>query len=866
MKKFFAKIRRVCADIGEIFSNLGKRVVNPDANRGTKRVARGVGRIFGIAGKIALTVLLVTLSTASIVVLFGAIYVSHYLEVDTSLTLENAKLNLTTQFLAADPDTGEWKVMETVSGGENREWVDYEDIPENIKLAVVAMEDKRFWTHKGVDWRRTGGALLQMFFQMREGNFGGSTLTQQLIKNMTGNDDATVRRKMQEIFQALEFETRYSKEDILTWYLNMIYLGQGCNGIKTAASVYFGKELDRLTLAECACIVGITNNPYLYDPYLNPEKNKVRQENILKEMLKQEIITEAECEAAISQKLVFARSTRLPETKIRTWYVDEVIDDLTHDLMTKNGWSKKYAQQMIFTGGYRVYMNVDLRIQGIMDEVWSDDEYWPKSVDAERPQATMIINDPYKGHVLAMSGPRGEKTGNLLFNFTTQAKRQPGSSIKPVSVYSPAFDLGIITPATVFDDSPFKLEGGRAWPKNSPVGYDGRISILNAVTKSKNTVAVKVTDALSPQRSFDFARDKMGLSLEDAYTNSRGEIFSDIGLAQLALGGLTKGVTVEEMASAYGAFVNKGVRLKCTTYSRVEDADGNLVFNNEPEATVAIKEKTAYYMTNCLINAVQKGTGSRARMDNMPVAGKTGTTTKDYDRWFAGYTPYYVGVAWFGYDPQRRLSGYSSNPALHMWKQVMDKVHEGLDRREFEAPNFETTTPTLCVDSGLLATDACRLDPRGDRTGSYRLAKEDVPKTYCNVHVLVEVDIASKYLASPYCPQEVRKKIGLMDLSRPMPDAGVGIGDEGFTTWAPDKYTFLPEGQYAPSRPSDAQGGYYTNAYCPLHDETYVPPVTPPPDEGGEPPDGEGDPSAEPSPGGDPEEPDDGFVPWMPWM
>lgn len=866
-ESLWVKIKRVCSDIAEIGSNIKKRMINPDANRGTKKVGRTMGRIFGTVGKIALTVLLVVLATVSIVALFGSIYISQYLEVDTSLTLEEVNLDRTTQFLAADPDTGEWKVVETVSGGENREWVDYSEIPENIKTAVVAMEDKRFWSHKGVDWRRTGGALLQMFFQMREGNFGGSTITQQLIKNLTDNDDATVRRKLQEIFQALDLETRYSKEDILTWYLNIIYLGQGCNGVKTAAETYFGKELDQLTLAEAACIVGITNNPYLYDPYLNPEKNKVRQENILEEMLKQELITEKECEAAINQKLVFARSTRLPELKIRSWYVDEVILDLTVDLSKKYDWSEKYARQRIFTGGYKIYMNIDLRIQGILDEVWQNDSYWPDSVDAERPQGTMIITDPYEGNILAMSGPRGEKTGNLLFNYTTMAKRQPGSSIKPVSVYAPAFDLGVITPATVLDDSPFSLEGGRAWPKNSPVGYDGRVSILTGVTKSKNTIAVKVANLISPKRSFDFAKDKMGLTtLVDESTNSKGEVYSDIGLAQMALGGLTYGVTVEEMASAYGAFVNGGVRYKCTTYSRVEDADGNLVINNSPEPTVAMKEKTAYYMTNCLVNAVQYGTGSKARMDNMPVAGKTGTTTKDYDRWFAGYTPYYVGVSWFGYDPQRRLSGYTSyNPALYMWKQVMDKIHEGLERREFEAPKFEVETANVCKDSGLLTTDACRLDPRGSQVTSVKLAKEDVPKTYCDVHVLVEVDIASNYLASPYCPDEVRKKIGLMDITRPMPDAGVSITDEGYTTWSPGKYASLPEGQFAPSRSSEAQSGYYTHAYCPLHDNTYVPPVTTPPDDGEDP--GEGvDPGGEDDPGEDPGDVDDGIVPWAPWL
>ncbi len=859
---FAGKTKKVFADVGEIGHNLGQRIVRKDAKNGVKDTGRTLSRVLGYAAKAVLTIVLVLLTTGVILSLFGAVYVKYHLEVDTSLVLEKFNPNLSSHFFAMDESTGQWVEVETISGKENRIWADYDDIPEYVKNAAVAIEDKRFWEHQGVDWKRTIGAFVNMFLGMKD-TFGGSTITQQLIKNETQNDEVTVQRKLGEIFQALEFERRTEKKDILEAYLNYIFLGEGCNGVKTAAKTYFNKELADLTLAESACLIGITNNPYQFNPYTNPKKNKERQTVILKEMRNQELITEAEYRQALGQELVFARSTPERETKIRSWYVDQVIVDLTDDLMSKYGWSKLIAQQHIFSSGYNIYMNVDQRLQGIMDEIWMDPEYWPEPVDDELPLGAMMIVDQHDGRILAMSGSRTEKTGNLLHNYATKTVRQPGSSIKPVAVYAPAFDLGLINPLTVFDDAPVKLEAGKAWPKNSPVGYDGRTTVLTGVTKSKNTVSVRTMELLTPERSFVFARDNMGLSTLIDNEVIGGKSYTDIGYPQLALGALTNGVSVRDMASAYTAFANDGVRLSCTTYSKVTDAEGNVVIDNEPEAVVAMKEKTAYYVTACLQNAVSYGTGSAAKLKNIPTAGKTGTTSKNFDRWFAGYTPYYVGVCWFGYEQPRSLSSYSGNPALNLWKKVMDRAHEGLEGGEFSPAPFDSVKPRICLDSGLIATEACELDPRGSRVTTAIMAMEDVPTSSCKVHVSVNIDTASGYLATPYCPAETLKRVSLLNVVRPMPAAGVVIADEQYTLrfWEYDVYGNLGEEQFKPLPALSKNATHAYNEFCPLHS------AAPPPDTNTPPPDD--NPSAPPDDGSSPPpsappDGDDWYNPEMP--
>ncbi|MDR0293569.1 MAG: transglycosylase domain-containing protein, partial [Oscillospiraceae bacterium] len=584
MKIFFAGCKKVLINIRAFFTAVWRslkktagKVFSPEIKPGLKRVGRMFGAVLGMFARILMVMLLILLLTGTIMGVFGAIYVTKNLDVNTDIALDQLSLDLTSHIYAADPDNpGQYILLESLSGEENRVWVPYDEIPRMMIDAVVAIEDERFWTHEGVDWKRTIGAFLSLV--TGDSNYGGSTLTQQLIKNTTGEKDATVSRKLQEIFRALAFERQHpgtaGKELILEGYLNTVYFGSGCYGILTAAEEYFGKSLDELTLAECAALIGITNNPSVYNPYSNPKNNKRRQETVLFKMFDLQIITRHEYNVSKYQPLVFARGADASGgDRLRSWYVDQVIRDVTADLMEAWGCNRAVAGQYIRSGGVNIYACVDLRMQAAMDAIWADASCWPASPDAEPAESAMMVVDHTNGEIRAMIGGR-EKIGNAVFDLSTMAKRPPGSSIKPLTVYSPAFDLGLLTPYSPIDDMPVRKMFDRGWPKNSPVGYDGRMSILQGVTVSKNTVAVQVVEKVGVERSFDYGVNRFGLSTLVESKTLGTQVLSDIDVSPLAMGSLTEGVTVRDMAGGYAAIANRGVRNKTRTYTHITDQNG----------------------------------------------------------------------------------------------------------------------------------------------------------------------------------------------------------------------------------------------------------------------------------------------------
>ena len=751
--------------------------------------------------KIIATILVIGTVTAAICTTVFALYIDRYIKPNIdNIRIDDMKLNFTSFVYATDPDTGETIELEQLYSEENRIWADYPQMPQNLLDAVVSVEDSRFHTHHGVDWVRTFGAMVNMVIPLREGFGGGSTLTQQLIKNITGEDDITVQRKIQEILRALEFEKLYTKEQILELYLNTVYFGHGCDGVETAAQTYFGKTVSDLTLAECATIVGITKSPTYYDPLRNPENNKKRQELILSLMYKQGYITEQEYKAAVAEKLAFneAEQTAVEKPK-QSYYVDQVINDVIAALVEEKGYSEEYAKNILFSGGVKVYANVDLSIQAVLDDVYKNADNFPTISGDKQPESAMVIMEPYTGVVLAMVGGRGEKTVDRAWNRATQTKRQPGSSIKPLTVYGPALEYGFITPNTVFDDSP--LDEETRWPKNQSSGFSGRMTVKKAIQLSTNTVAVKVLNEVTPERAFNFASVNLGLDLVRSKTIS-GKVYSDVNLAPLGLGGLTQGLSVLEMTAAYSAFVNKGVYTEPRTFSRVEDASGNVILENKAQTQVAMKEKTAYYMNNLLRNVVEAGTGKNARLENMPVAGKTGTTDEDNDRWFVGYTPYYVAAVWFGYDTPKEIKlERAYNPSIVIWKTVMEKLHAGLEYKNFF--QLETVQAKYCIDSGLAPTEACYLDPRGNRVTTGTFLPEDVPTKKCDVHTTVTIDKVTGMRATPYCPAENLTTISLMKLDR---SGLIGMSDDAYM-WREPSY----------SDTAVADGSPQYNIYCTVH-------------------------------------------------
>ena len=775
----------------------------PRRKGGAGRVILGILKVIG-------TLILIGCTTGAILACFAATYIKTVIIPQDYVDASAYSMNLSSTIYYTDPSTGEAKELRTLHGEENRVKVDYEEIPEDLINALVAIEDQRFWKHQGVDWRRTGGAFLNMFLGMKD-TYGGSTITQQLIKNMTQNDDVTVKRKILEIFRALEFERNYSKEEILEMYLNYIYLGESCYGVGTASLTYFGKPVSELSLAQCASLIGITNNPSRYDPYISDytlEQNKLRQEIILNEMLEQGYITQAEHDAAVAEELVFVgRGQGTTSTTVYSYFEDQLIKDVIADLKAEYDLSDQMASQWVYNGGLSIYCTQNPEIQAKVDAVYEDlSNFNATSSTGAQLQSAITVIDNATGNVVAVAGGVGEKTGSLTLNRAL-SQRQPGSAIKPLAVYAPALDLGVITPATVIDDSPYSFDGdgGSPWPVNSYGYYRGLTNVYNGLQDSINTLAVKVlANYTSPQVAYDFLVNNLGFSTDHLVVQEErnGTVFSDIGLAQLALGGLTDGVTTLEMASAYSAFPRGGLYIEPRTYTKVERVDPDtgavtVLLDNQAESHAAMKDSTAWYINTMLQNVVRNGTGTSARFDGMTIAGKTGTTTSRKDLYFVGYSAYYTAAVWSGFDqPERMSSGLQQQSAV-TWKKVMSAIHEGLEDKSFPTPSAGTVTVPICADSGLQATEACKHDARtgeGGRIINMTFVKGDEPTTFCEVHKDVEICLDAPFLdadgspngmyhlAGEFCPEESRRTVSILDITREGAAAAVTVRDNQFTT------------------------------------------------------------------------------------
>lgn len=639
---------------------------------GTEKRGGRAGRVLGVIG----TILLIGVVTALIFVCIFAFYVKTCITPSLDIDLNDFTLNQSSIIYYKDPN-GDYQKLTTVKSSENRIWIDGDQIPQHMKDALVAIEDKRFYTHKGVDWFRTAHAALNMF--TGGSTFGGSTITQQLIKNLTQQDDITVQRKLLEIFQALDLEKNYDKDEILEYYLNAVYFGEGCYGVQTAAQTYFGKDAKDLSVAEAASIVGITNLPTYYDPFYSVENNKERQENVLREMYKQGYLKKAEYEEAKNEELDFVRGENSPSSSnVYSYYEEVVLSDVIGDLAKANGISRNAASQLVHNAGYEIYACIDKDIQAKVDAIYTDPEKLPKTYGSTKSQlqSAIVIIDQATGEIKALRGGTGDKTINYGLNRATGTTRPPGSSIKPIAVYGPAVEYGLISPSTLVldkDEKHVQLTHTSWYPKNSPNSYDGIITITTALQKSKNTVAAQIVDKLTPSASLEFLRSRLGVT---------SLIDSDADYAAMALGEPHYGITVREMAQAYTALANDGVFTYSRTYTMVKDRSGKIILDNQPQTIQAFSQNTARTMTYMLNNAATYGTGHESRLSNMPVAGKTGTTSANRDRWFCGYTPYYTCAVWTGYDTPETMA-FSGNPATQIWQKVMSAVHADLPRKEF---------------------------------------------------------------------------------------------------------------------------------------------------------------------------------------
>ncbi|MDO8685329.1 MAG: transglycosylase domain-containing protein, partial [Clostridiales bacterium] len=671
-----------------------------------------------------------------------------------------------------------------------------------------------------------------------ESGHGGSTITQQVVRNINMRFERSLARKVQEWYNALDLERRYSKWQILEMYMNIIYMGNGCYGVQSASMKYFGKEVSELSLAQCAYLAGITNSPGLNNP-LSEQGNEnaiERQHLVLAKMLDLKSISQKEHDDALIEELkIINKDESAGSIPIQTYFVDYVVDEVINDLIEVRGMSRELAAMSVYNFGYKIYTTQDTSVQNVLDEVFQNDKYFymenkaAKKVGNEHSQAAMIIMDPYTGQIKGMYGGYGKKEASRTLNRATQSKRQPGSSIKPIAVYAPALDLRIITPATIIDDvTAYMKTTGEDIDMPYPINFDqknwGLTSIRDAIRRSVNVIAATVwRDHLGPDKSIEYLK-RVGIDREkERYVS-------------LALGGLNVGVNPLIMSSAFVPFVNKGIYYKPVGYTKVEDSNGNILLEKKPNYSAAYDETTAFLMLDMLQEVTRPGGTAptcvikNAKGESIITGGKTGTTSLNIDKWFVGFTPYYVAATWYGYDNKIKkieIEKAERNNAQIIWQAVMEKIHQNLAPKEFTPPNG-LVKRSICIYSGKIATDICAQDPRGSAVREEYFIKGTEPgySDLCTVHIKALVCTAAKdtwgrnLLVGPYCPVET--VIEKVFIRRPVPYVPVKPDDKYPEDWIYE----ITDGEYCnihgePLLPSPESTPEVTGA---LPDET--PPTT----------------------------------------
>ena len=645
------------------------------------------------------------------------------------------------------------ETIAVLSGTENREIISITEMPDYLPKAFIAIEDERFYDHSGVDIKRTGAATVTYLLHGGSSSFGGSTITQQLVKNLTQEKEKTWKRKVKEMARAFEIEKQLSKDQILELYLNLIFLGDQVYGVEIASNYYFSKSASELDLAECAFLAGINNAPNMYNPFSDDEDSKalIKKRTIIvlnkmKELGKIENEQEYnEAIAKVEEGIEFTKGSIVQN--VYSYHTDAAILQIINDLMEKNDWTYEYAELYLKNGGFTIYTTQNTEIQNKMEEVSKQSKYMiaSKKNEGKTSQAGMVLIDHKTGYVLGVIGGLGEKT-SMGWNRATQTVKQTGSAMKTLAVLAPGIENGIITAATGFDDVPTSF--GTYNPHNSGYVYKGLLTTRYAIESSQNIPMVKALQIIGPEKSIEFLKTAGITTLDDKKDNGLG----------LALGGLTNGISPLEVGVAYAAIANDGVYIEPTFYTKVVDSNGETILEAKQETRTIMSSAAAYVVKEILTQPVKGGTASFCSISGMSVAAKTGTTNDNYDRWLCGFTPYYTAATWFGYDENETVRFSGNNPAGLIWIDVMRAAHKGLEGKTFASTRPDgVVTATVCRDSGLLVTEACKNDPRGNRAYTEYFVKGTVPTKQCDCHVEVEICTDTGLLANEHCPNKETK-------------------------------------------------------------------------------------------------------------
>ena len=687
--------------------------------------------LLSAVGRVLVTLLMIAVIAGVIVGVSVGLYIFGLSNEPTGIDLNARSMNQTSFIYTKNPETDQFEEYQRLYGTENRVWVSLNKMPKYMPQAVVAIEDKRFYDHHGVDWKRTGSAVVSLL--TGSDNYGGSTITQQLIKNITYDNEVSLNRKLKEIFRALNIEKEYSKDDIIEAYLNVVNFGNNCQGVEAAAQLYFDKPISECSVCECAAIAGITQNPTYFNPLVYPENNKERRELVLSEMYDQEMLTKAEYDAAMkeSETLTFI-GWKKPDAdeddedeetiNVQNWYIDQMFYDLRRDLAKYYDISEDAASEKLYTEGLKIYCAMDTEMQEKMYEQALKSNVYYDYYSGEYAQdydlqfgMTMVA---YDGRVIATVGSSKEKTVNLEWDRASHSVLQPGSSIKAVIPYPMALEMGIYNYSSLVKDEKYdkwKLKPDGTWeagPDNAYTGHNHYMTLPEAIAWSSNAGAVQTINLVGTRDAYNQAVSNLGFRhLANADADNMGA---------LSIGGMEGGVTVREMAAAIQYVGNSGLYFEPYTYYYVTDTKGNILLDNRNNAPIeAYSPETAYLMNRLLrynVLTSQHSASQEAQINGWDIVGKTGTTDYNHDIWFVGTSPYCAMACWMGYDQPSSIPGEYSDLAAKNWKTVMamyleGKTNPGVDSGYDKPTNI--TKASYCTGSGLLPGPSCTSTAEG---------------------------------------------------------------------------------------------------------------------------------------------------------
>ena len=735
------------------------------------------------AHKILLITFASVIASLSLMTLGAVVYISVFAKNNVDVKrdewlFDSAKVETFTEYYVngneAPAEKSEYfpVLNKTVALGEHKKkWVELSSVSESVIKAFLSAEDREFYIHSGVNIRRTIYAMANSVLHFKS-TFGASTITQQVIKNISGDNEVTLKRKLAEIIRAYNIEKNHTKDEILELYLNIVPMGENIYGIRAASEIYFGKDPSSLTISEAATLAAITNAPTRYNPHTNYNNCVKKRNDVLYAMLDNGAISESEYQIATNDVLSVLPISSSDET-VSSWFIETVNYDVTRALMKECGLTETAAELLLRSGGLKIYTTESPGVQKRLEDYFYDESKFPSEVK-NGLGFSMVISDSLTGDLLGIVGAVGKKRENRILNYAL-VPNTPGSSLKPIALYAPLIDSEKINWATVFDDVPVKFtKNGSSYteyPQNYPKIYDGLITVKDSIRLSKNTTAIRLYEMLGGEKIYRSLKNNFGFdTLVRREITESGNILTDLAPSPLALGQLSYGVSLRKLTEAYTVFSKNGEFSEGRSFIAVYDRDGQLVLDNRSDNRRVFSKECTGIMNKLLMNVTESGTASKITLKKrIDTAGKTGTSGDDKDRLFIGYTPYFTAGIWCGYTSGDKEIGKIAPTHLKIWDDIMTDIHidalKNIPESEIKSFSYSGIIKAqYCKDSGKLYCDKCTCDPRGSRVEVGYFTATTLPKDECDRHILVAYDELGGGMATEFCPNENIKIISLLNI------------------------------------------------------------------------------------------------------